>query len=37
MLTPGREFTGHARLADLFTELPVALLERAGTEDGAGG
>ncbi|PVD05686.1 malto-oligosyltrehalose synthase [Streptomyces sp. CS207] len=37
VLTPGREFTGHARLADLFTELPVALLERAGTEDGAGG
>ncbi|MFJ9862707.1 malto-oligosyltrehalose synthase [Streptomyces sp. NPDC101165] len=27
-LTPGREFTGHARVADLFDRLPVALLER---------
>lgn len=28
VLTPGREFTGHARVADLFEGLPVALLER---------
>ncbi|TVZ80048.1 malto-oligosyltrehalose synthase [Streptomyces sp. BK340] len=28
ILTPGREFTGHARVADLFERLPVALLER---------
>ncbi|OQR59406.1 malto-oligosyltrehalose synthase [Streptomyces maremycinicus] len=28
VLTPGREFTGHARVADLFEPLPVALLER---------
>ncbi|WP_225830600.1 malto-oligosyltrehalose synthase [Streptomyces sp. NK08204] len=27
-LTPGREFTGNARVADLFERLPVALLER---------
>ncbi|MGW4568721.1 malto-oligosyltrehalose synthase [Streptomyces sp. NPDC004561] len=27
-LAPEREFTGHARLADLFERLPVALLER---------
>ncbi|MFF0199934.1 malto-oligosyltrehalose synthase [Streptomyces sp. NPDC005017] len=31
-LSPGREFTGHARVAELFGELPVALLERAGEE-----
>ncbi|MFJ9815601.1 malto-oligosyltrehalose synthase [Streptomyces sp. NPDC101151] len=30
VLTPGREFTGHARVADLFEGLPVVLLERAG-------
>jgi (1->4)-alpha-D-glucan 1-alpha-D-glucosylmutase len=30
VLTPGREFTGHARVADLFERLPVALLERLG-------
>ncbi|MFI9819391.1 malto-oligosyltrehalose synthase [Streptomyces sp. NPDC052013] len=30
VLDPGREFTGHARVADLFTPLPVVLLERAG-------
>ncbi len=28
VLTPGREFAGHVRLADLFSPLPVALLER---------
>ncbi|USQ84096.1 malto-oligosyltrehalose synthase [Streptomyces phaeoluteigriseus] len=27
-LDPGREFLGHARVADLFERLPVALLER---------
>ncbi|MFE0809089.1 malto-oligosyltrehalose synthase [Streptomyces sp. NPDC058794] len=36
-LAPGREFTGHARTAELFAEVPVALLERVGTEGGAGG
>ncbi|MFJ9715606.1 malto-oligosyltrehalose synthase [Streptomyces sp. NPDC101213] len=29
-LGPGREFTGHARVAELFGRLPVALLERVG-------
>ncbi|MFF1440376.1 malto-oligosyltrehalose synthase [Streptomyces sp. NPDC058295] len=29
VLAPEREFTGHARVADLFERLPVALLERA--------
>ncbi|WP_460070635.1 malto-oligosyltrehalose synthase [Streptomyces sp. YKOK-I1] len=29
VLVPGREFEGHARVAELFAELPVALLERA--------
>ncbi|WP_393097231.1 malto-oligosyltrehalose synthase [Streptomyces sp. LN325] len=33
LLAPGREFTGHARAAELFAGLPVALLERVG-EDG---
>lgn len=28
VLTPGREFTGHARVAELFERLPVVLLER---------
>ncbi|GHI02437.1 malto-oligosyltrehalose synthase [Streptomyces cellostaticus] len=28
VLTPEREFTGHARVADLFERLPVVLLER---------
>ncbi|MEU8032707.1 malto-oligosyltrehalose synthase [Streptomyces sp. NPDC049099] len=28
VLTEGREFTGHARVADLFDRLPVVLLER---------
>ncbi|MFJ5971230.1 malto-oligosyltrehalose synthase [Streptomyces sp. NPDC093060] len=32
VLTPGREFTGHARVADLFERLPVALLERQGED-----
>ncbi|MGW2703288.1 malto-oligosyltrehalose synthase [Streptomyces sp. NPDC001340] len=32
VLTPGREFTGHARVADLFERLPVALLERTGED-----
>ncbi|MGW2743083.1 malto-oligosyltrehalose synthase [Streptomyces sp. NPDC001450] len=32
VLTPGREFTGHARAADLFERLPVALLERRGED-----
>lgn len=30
VLEPGREFTGHARVAELFAGLPVALLERVG-------
>ncbi|MFV0133004.1 malto-oligosyltrehalose synthase [Streptomyces sp. HMX87] len=37
VLAPGRKFTGHARVAELFDALPVALLERvdaAGEEDG---
>ncbi|MFD5714411.1 malto-oligosyltrehalose synthase [Streptomyces pharetrae] len=32
VLTPGREFTGHARVAELLEPLPVALLERVGDE-----
>jgi (1->4)-alpha-D-glucan 1-alpha-D-glucosylmutase len=28
LLSPGREYTGHARVADVFERLPVALLER---------
>ncbi|MFG2680877.1 malto-oligosyltrehalose synthase [Streptomyces sp. NPDC048392] len=42
-LAPGREFAGHARVEDLFADMPVALLERVeGTEgplagDGAKG
>ncbi|MGC3004401.1 hypothetical protein ACPF8X_39985, partial [Streptomyces sp. G35A] len=28
VLGPGREFTGHARVAELFGRWPVALLER---------
>ncbi|MDQ0598106.1 (1-_4)-alpha-D-glucan 1-alpha-D-glucosylmutase [Streptomyces canus] len=28
VLSPGREFTGHVRVAELFEGLPVALLER---------
>ncbi|RZB15488.1 malto-oligosyltrehalose synthase [Streptomyces sp. F001] len=30
VLAPEREFTGHARVDDLFAPLPVALLERVG-------
>ncbi|CAM5327645.1 Malto-oligosyltrehalose synthase OS=Streptomyces tendae OX=1932 GN=treY PE=4 SV=1 [Streptomyces tendae] len=30
-LAPGREFTGHARVEDLFADTPVALLELAET------
>ncbi|MGW8062603.1 malto-oligosyltrehalose synthase [Streptomyces ziwulingensis] len=36
-LTPGREFTGHARVEELFAGVPVALLERvaaAGADAG---
>jgi (1->4)-alpha-D-glucan 1-alpha-D-glucosylmutase len=29
-LAPEREFTGHARVAELFERLPIALLERVG-------
>lgn len=36
-LTPGRQFTGHARVEDLFAGVPVALLERVGAEEGGGG
>ncbi|WP_406006148.1 malto-oligosyltrehalose synthase [Streptomyces sp. NBC_00637] len=32
VLAPEREFTGHARLAELFEGLPVALLERREAE-----
>ncbi|MEV5699153.1 malto-oligosyltrehalose synthase [Streptomyces anthocyanicus] len=38
-LAPGREFAGHARVADLFADTPVALLERveeAGTRGDGG-
>ncbi|MYR57736.1 malto-oligosyltrehalose synthase, partial [Streptomyces sp. SID625] len=30
VLAPGRHFEGHARVAELFAALPVALLERVG-------
>jgi (1->4)-alpha-D-glucan 1-alpha-D-glucosylmutase len=30
VLEPGREFSGHARVEELFAGLPVALLERMG-------
>ncbi|MFH9815260.1 malto-oligosyltrehalose synthase [Streptomyces sp. NPDC017230] len=36
-LTPGREFTGHARVEELFAGVPVALLERVGAAAGDGG
>jgi (1->4)-alpha-D-glucan 1-alpha-D-glucosylmutase len=29
VLAPEREFTGHARVAELFGRLPVVLLDRA--------
>ncbi|MDQ1035520.1 (1-_4)-alpha-D-glucan 1-alpha-D-glucosylmutase [Streptomyces sp. V3I8] len=32
LLTPGREFTGHARAEEVFGRLPVALLERVGDD-----
>ncbi|MEV5385209.1 malto-oligosyltrehalose synthase [Streptomyces sp. NPDC052721] len=32
VLTPGREFTGHAPVADLLDRLPVALLERVAED-----
>ncbi|MEV7886161.1 malto-oligosyltrehalose synthase [Streptomyces sp. NPDC002817] len=32
VLSPGREFTGHVRVAELFEGLPVALLERVEAE-----
>ncbi|WP_244190482.1 malto-oligosyltrehalose synthase [Streptomyces caeruleatus] len=32
VLAPEREFTGHARVEELFERLPVALLERVGGE-----
>ncbi|MEU3143171.1 MULTISPECIES: malto-oligosyltrehalose synthase [unclassified Streptomyces] len=35
VLVPGREFTGHVRVAELFERSPVALLERAGEPGGA--
>ncbi|MWA14331.1 malto-oligosyltrehalose synthase [Streptomyces sp. BA2] len=39
LLTRGREFTGHARVEELFGELPVVLLERVptGPEQVSGG
>jgi (1->4)-alpha-D-glucan 1-alpha-D-glucosylmutase len=37
VLRPGREFTGHARVEDLFADTPVSLLERVeGTEEAEG-
>ncbi|GAA3973533.1 malto-oligosyltrehalose synthase [Streptomyces marokkonensis] len=36
-LTPGREFTGHAPVAELFEGVPVALLERVRAAEGGGG
>ncbi|WP_432189254.1 malto-oligosyltrehalose synthase [Streptomyces sp. Tue6028] len=35
VLSPGREFSGHARVADLFEHAPAALLERLGALSGA--
>ncbi|GHG89396.1 malto-oligosyltrehalose synthase [Streptomyces lanatus] len=35
VLAPEREFTGHARVEELFDRLPVALLERVGGEGSA--
>jgi (1->4)-alpha-D-glucan 1-alpha-D-glucosylmutase len=32
VLAPGRDFMGHARVAELFERLPVVLLERIGTD-----
>ncbi|MET9387535.1 malto-oligosyltrehalose synthase [Streptomyces sp. NPDC002928] len=36
VLDPGREFEGHTRVAELFERLPVALLERIGTDGPSG-
>ncbi|MGJ5758039.1 malto-oligosyltrehalose synthase [Streptomyces galbus] len=36
-LTPGRKFTGHVHVAELFERLPVALLERIDDGDGGSG
>ncbi|MGP4050739.1 malto-oligosyltrehalose synthase [Streptomyces sp. 2A115] len=36
LLTPGREFTGHARVEALFEPLPVVLLERVGDGSDSG-
>ncbi|MFD4408794.1 MULTISPECIES: malto-oligosyltrehalose synthase [unclassified Streptomyces] len=36
VLTPGREFTGHARVEELFERLPVVLLERVSADAPAG-
>ncbi|TLS41157.1 malto-oligosyltrehalose synthase [Streptomyces montanus] len=36
LLSPGREFTGHTRVEELFERLPVVLLERVGDGHGAG-
>ncbi|MFE2579722.1 malto-oligosyltrehalose synthase [Streptomyces sp. NPDC059378] len=36
LLAPDREFAGHTRVADLFAERPVALLERIDTGQPAG-
>ncbi|MET9823133.1 malto-oligosyltrehalose synthase [Streptomyces sp. NPDC006349] len=36
-LSTGREYTGHARVADLFADTPVALLERVGAAEGTRG
>ncbi|QOV34804.1 malto-oligosyltrehalose synthase [Streptomyces ferrugineus] len=33
VLAPEREFSGHARVEELFARLPVALLERVGGEE----
>ncbi|MGW0651832.1 malto-oligosyltrehalose synthase [Streptomyces umbrinus] len=36
VLAPGREFTGHARVEELFGPLPVVLLERVGNDSDTG-
>ncbi|MGW5657006.1 malto-oligosyltrehalose synthase [Streptomyces humi] len=36
VLAPGREFTGHARVDELFEGRPVVLLERVNARTGAG-
>ncbi|MFF6994477.1 malto-oligosyltrehalose synthase [Streptomyces sp. NPDC008313] len=37
LLTPGRKFSGHARVEELFERLPVALLERVADDPGLPG